>query len=1057
MVSLEINGALSTKISANNAKGKRLIPHVIDEIARREPRREWAQVPVSSDPKDGWRTVTFQAFANAINRCCLMLIEQAGKAPPGNFPTIAYIGPNDARYMVINAAAMKTGHKILCISPRNSQEAQLNLFDATDCHFIAFPKSYAAIVKPLLDARDSMKAIEVASLDAWLDEKPVPHYPFDKTFEEAEWDPMWVLHTSGSTGLPKPIANKHGMFATLDAWMDVPAWEGKPTIWDKFTYGSKRHFVTMPFFHAAGLFMSFMISVYCAVPIALCVPDRPLSSDLVVKSFKYLDIEATVLPPAVLEDASLNDEAVKQLAKLDAIGVGGATENPLFPLYWNEDPELWRWFIFNPNMCGLEWRKHEGDEDDDIYELVFARKDKNPAAHMEGYFYTFPEEKVVSTKDLYRRHPSLPNHWMYYGRVDDIIVFSNGEKLNPVTIEGIVTGHPQVKGAVVVGYMRFQAASIIEPGTQPKREEERQAILESVWIDVQKANEETVSHDRIDRDHIIIASPDKPFKRAGKGTVQRGATVKLYKDEIDQLYDKAEHASHASAPRFDVSSEDALAGSIADMFRYHVGTAELDLDGDFFSAGIDSMHVIKSSRLIRAGLAVALGHKINAAVLTTRAIYNNPSPRQLSRYILHTIERGVSNGAIDLDKEIDPDEKQQNDIKTLHNKYTQNLLKPASPTPRPGASDTDQTVILTGSTGMLGSYILDAMSHSPRVRKIICLNRPDDGGAAKQADTMQERGLDPSYSGKAEFYHIDASQPYIGLSKDLYARLQQEADRVVLNAWPVNFNMPVASFEPHIRGVRHWTDFAAAASKRVAVVFISSIGTVSRWQEKRPVPEEKLEDLSLAFGGYGASKLAASLILQDAAKTGDFPAAAIRQGQIAGPERDAGVWNRQEWFPSIVASSLYIKALPSDLGTMNNVDWTPVERIANLVLEVGGITQSVDSKTISGYYHGVNPSTTPWSKLAQALREFYDKERLPETVSFSEWVKRLKKTQGEGTTDLDKNPGVKLLETYQQMAQAGIAPAEMDMTRTMGQSPTMRGSKAVTPELLKQWCKHWDF
>lgn len=100
MVSLEINDALSTKTSANNAKGKRLIPHVIDDLARREPQREWAQVPVSTDPKDGWRTVTFQAFANAINRCCLMLIEQAGEAPPGKFPTIAYIGPNDARYMV---------------------------------------------------------------------------------------------------------------------------------------------------------------------------------------------------------------------------------------------------------------------------------------------------------------------------------------------------------------------------------------------------------------------------------------------------------------------------------------------------------------------------------------------------------------------------------------------------------------------------------------------------------------------------------------------------------------------------------------------------------------------------------------------------------------------------------------------------------------------------------------------------------------------------------------------------------------------------------------------
>ena len=469
------------------------------------------------------------------------------------------------------------------------------------------------------------------------------------------------------------------------------------------------------------------------------------------------------------------------------------------------------------------------------------------------------------------------------------------------------------------------------------------------------------------------------------------------------------------------------------------------------------MQIIKVSRLIRAGLAVALDHDIEAAALSTRTIYNNPSPRRLARYILQIAERGNTNGANGVHKEVDPEEQQQQDMKALYEKYTQDLLHRKTSAHRPEASETDQTVLLTGSTGMLGSYMLDVLAHNPRVRKIICLNRPDDGGAAKQATTMRERGLDTSYDGKAEFYHIDAADPDLGLNKNLYGRLLQEADRVVLNAWPVNFNMPVSSFEPHIKGVRHWADFATIAKKRVAVVFISSVGTVGRWQEEGVVPEKRLEDLSLAHGGYGASKLVANLILEAASQAGNFPAASIRVGQIAGPERDAGTWNRQEWFPSLVASSLYIKALPSSLGSMDRVDWTPVERIANLVLEVGGITHQVDPKSISGYYHGTNPSTTTWPELSRALLEFYGPERLPEMVSFSEWVDRLEKTQGEGTANLDRNPGVKLLDTYRGMTQAQLAPGVMDMTRTVTQSPTMRVSKAITPELLKQWCKHWNF
>lgn len=84
-----------------------------------------------------------------------------------------------------------------------------------------------------------------------------------------------------------------------------------------------------------------------------------------------------------------------------------------------------------------------------MFEQVIVRKDKKPG--LQGFFYTFPDDKEYYTKDLYKPHPSLPNHWIYYGRADNIIVFNNGEKLNPITIEEIVADHPKLKGALVVG------------------------------------------------------------------------------------------------------------------------------------------------------------------------------------------------------------------------------------------------------------------------------------------------------------------------------------------------------------------------------------------------------------------------------------------------------------------------------------------------------------------------------------------------------------------------------------------------------------------------------
>lgn len=73
-----------------------------------------------------------------------------------------------------------------------------------------------------------MKAIMVSSLDQWFPSEEIPPFPYDRgsAFEEARWDPLVVLHTSGSTGIPKPIVCRQGMIAISDAYHDLPEWQG---------------------------------------------------------------------------------------------------------------------------------------------------------------------------------------------------------------------------------------------------------------------------------------------------------------------------------------------------------------------------------------------------------------------------------------------------------------------------------------------------------------------------------------------------------------------------------------------------------------------------------------------------------------------------------------------------------------------------------------------------------------------------------------------------------------------------------------------------------------
>lgn len=89
------------------------------------------------------------------------------------------------------------------------------------------------------------------------------------------------------------------------------------------------------------------------------------------------------------------------------------------------------------------------------------------------------------------------------------------------------------------------------------------------------------------------------------------------------------------------------------------------------------------------------------------------------------------------------------------------------------------TVILTGSTGSLGSYLLDSLTNQWHVRKIYCLNRAEDG-QARQKEVSETRGLDADWDDhRVEFLHADLSQPGFGLSRKEYLRLLQEATHII--------------------------------------------------------------------------------------------------------------------------------------------------------------------------------------------------------------------------------------------------------------------------------------
>jgi thioester reductase-like protein/acyl carrier protein len=708
---------------------------------------------------------------------------------------------------------------------------------------------------------------------------------------------------------------------------------------------------------------------------------------------------------------------------------------------------MWEWFIVPTDLLGIEWRQFG----EDTYEQVFIRKDK---AHpgVQGCFYTFPELDEYSTKDLYRPHPTLADHWTYVGRADDIIVFSTGEKLNPTTIEGAVIGHSGVLGAQVVGAGQFHAALLIEPVKPPTNEQEKQEFLDDVWPIIEKVNKETVAHGRILRDYVFVSDPARPFPRAGKGTIQRAMATKLYADDIRRIFESSTNGA-AAAVELDLTTEAAFTDGVRDLVQQTLRLAALSLEDDFFAAGVDSLQVLQLGRVLSAS---------TEKNIEPRSIYANPSIAQLASFIYSEIRPGT-NGTVTT---------KTDDTSLCHSlvdKYTQDL--PTATPNKPLPSSTNQTIIISGTTGALGCYLLHQALENPTISHIYCFNRTDDA-RERQISAHASRGLITDFpASRVTFLTVDLStSPTFTLPEETISTLSTTVDRIIHNAWPVNFNQSVASFEPHIRGVRHLIDFAASATKQVPITFVSSVSTVENWPDPAiPIPEEPLSDFALAAPmGYAQSKLVASMILDRAEEVSGVPRNVVRVGQIAGPKGVKGEWNRREWLPSLVRSSVFLGVLPKELGALADMGWAPVEDIAGAVLEVAGVGAVKESEATAekgGYFHAVNPTKPDWEGvILPALREFYS-ERITREVPLTEWVAELEKSAtSTGEVDVEKNPGVKLLDAYRLAASKGTAEGAEGLGAagfatevTEKVSETMRRMEPVTQDLMKRWCEQWQF
>ncbi|RSL50076.1 hypothetical protein CEP54_012118 [Fusarium duplospermum] len=666
-------------------------------------------------------------------------------------------------------------------------------------------------------------------------------------------------------------------------------------------------------------------------------PPGPISMSLVESLLDSFPMNSAFIPPSILNEMAKSTDALNKLVALDLVISAGGPVAPFAGDIISRHTNLQQimgstegqWYATLPtkrsDWAYFQFSSETGYEmvpdRDGLHELVFKRQ-----PHLDltqPIFVTFPKLNVWHTQDLYLAHPETPGLWKFEGRKDDLLILSNGMKIKPLAAEAQLSKQPAIQAACLAGSGKFQVAALIQLANGFSKHDK--ATLNMVWEAIEECNTSMSSYAQIHRQFVRIV--DEPFVWTPKGTLSRKATYRKFSQEINSLYQE-----QSSGPQVSTSDFDRLHATILQAARGAIGNTSLAGEGDLFQAGFDSLSVQLLHRSIEASGQPA----------QLKTIYDHPSVDKMSQALWQSLQPQNENSTRVVD-----------DVRALLAKYTPNLQ------PEPKGT----RVILTGSTGFLGSYLLDALVADKEVSEVWCLNRSQDA-PQKQVQSAKDKGLRHDWGSKVKFFTAQLGLPDCGLEAGDYRTLLRGATHVIHNAWQVNFNLSIWSFENQIAGVSNLIQFCSEAKTSVHVCYISSIGVATNWSATHvgPVPEALVQDTAAPGTGYGASKMVAENLLYQAANADVLRLTVCRVGQMSGPVLrgpDHGVWNPKEWLPTLIRSSSEMRALPEDLGNQDIIDWVPIDLAAHIIQQM-----IFNSDTSNGlgpqFFHAINPNTIRW-------------------------------------------------------------------------------------------------
>lgn len=182
----------------------------------------------------------------------------------------------------------------------------MSLLDKTGCKGVVHGLSFASVVGKLQQQTDIERfaIIQRSQYDRGGIPETISQCELDT--ESASSHVAYIMHSSGSTGLPKPI------------------WQTHRACLENYSPGNgRRGFCTAPFYHNHGHAV-FYRSLYAHGTIFLCNAHVPLTSTNLITALEEIKPQIVFAVPYILKLLAESDQGIKSLCACEVVSSSGS-------------------------------------------------------------------------------------------------------------------------------------------------------------------------------------------------------------------------------------------------------------------------------------------------------------------------------------------------------------------------------------------------------------------------------------------------------------------------------------------------------------------------------------------------------------------------------------------------------------------------------------------------------------------------------------------------------------------------------------------------------------